>query len=1035
MSWMRENGGHTNGYGNSYGNRYDLDTSSRDTSTDGRSQSRGPGGYGGFGGAGQTSRVTGPSYLERRQANRRSGDRAWDSSRSRSRPAPGNTRNFSESARNVEDILRYIEQQWGFMSSDSCIPVKVALQLMDQSSLGLADQFDSFRQVHQQLQSALKAIVNEHHQGFNSSIGTFHQIQASLQLSQTRVRELKASLVEAKGNLSVNRPELKAFASSSQNYDQMLQMLNHIEEVQGMPEKIESHISEKRFLGAVDTLQEALKLMRKPEMEEIGALSDLQVYLGNQEHSVTDILVEELHSHLYLKSPYCEERWKRYASRQGGTEMVMIGSERRHLYQFLDSSDFQQPLKEDPGRNPEADSFAYIHLLVEALSRMGRLDVAVDAIEQRMPVELFRVVEKCYIEVEQRHPNNMRTSGGKRSNLATIWQDDELRREIVEDMLSSLYARFEAIAEGHRVVFEVISGVSRRHGERDPSLLRSFNELWKLYQSEIRSLLHDHLSSTGDLGSRSRLDDDINANMFRPHARDRNRRMFKLADTDKNSTSLSTEREDLDAILKASVPGLVSSGLASVDRSDDPSKALDRSATGHKLLVEPSVFNMSSLLPPSLSFLTRLKEVVPTNSDVVVSTLTSFLDDFLVNVFEPQMEETLAEACGAAYSQSDAFQEDPKWSTQATKPIFKSTIDLFQLINSFCRMLVALPPNQSFTELILGQIRNHYNRFNEIYRSIITKPQTETSASRTRRKAASLAEGGDLLPLVKQLVNSPADATPELWTQETNSLITLVRTATPSEDDLLTSPKSIRQLSTLSTSALWFVSRLSTLRHIDPRAANSTSLAAHQTRAWTDSSTGEPYLPLSNDTAAEFDSLLDSFTDLSALILRTLHLELRLETLAGIAKALGTTYWLNQPYNEPDASILQLNKTILGFDNELSARLPEGNYKACVAKLADLVDSALVSFAATVPAMDEYGASRMALNILVLQQGLKEVDGAADLARAARFWELWDGKGEGVVREVQGGRAGKEEGQAMVRLCFSAGGDKTKEAEVMRMLG
>ncbi|KAF2219692.1 Sec8 exocyst complex component [Elsinoe ampelina] len=1025
MSWLRENGGHTNGYGNGLGSRYDLDASSRDTSADGRSQSRGPGGYGGFGAAPQP-RVTGPSYLERRQANRRSGDRAWDSSRSRSRPA----RNFTESARNVEDILRYIEQQWAFMSSDTCVPVKVALQLMDQSSLGLADQYDSFRQVHQQLQSALKAIVNEHHQGFNSSIGTFHQIQASLQLSQSRVRELKASLVEAKGNLSVNRPELKAFASSSQSYDQMLQMLNYIEEVQGMPEKIESQISEKRFLGAVETLQDALKLMRKPEMEEIGALSDLRVYLGNQEHSVTDILIEELHSHLYLKSPYCEERWKRYVARQGGTEILTAGTERRQLYRFLDSVDLVQALKEDSGRNPEADSFSYIHLLIESLSRMGRLDIAVDAIEQRLPVELFRVVEKCYIEVEQRHPTNMRIAGGKRPNLTTIWQDDELRREIVEDMLSSLYARFEAIAEGHRVVHEVIAGISKRHGERDTSLLRSFNELWKLYQSEIRSLLHDHLSSTGDLSNRSRLDDDINAHMFRPHARDRNRRMFKLADTDQNSTSLSTERDDLDAILKASVPGLVSGGLASVDRLDDPSKALDRSATGHKLLVEPSVFNMSSLLPPSLSFLTRLKEVVPTNSDVAVSTLTSFLDDFLVNVFEPQMEETLAEACGAAYGQSDAFQEDPKWSTQATKPIFKSTIDLFQLINSFCRMLVALPPNQSFTELILGQIRSHYNRFNEIYRNIITKPQIDNSTSRTRRKAASLAEGGDLLPLIKQLVNSPSTATPDLWTQETTSLITLIQSTPLTEDDLLISSKSIRQLSTLSTSSLWFVTRLTTLRHIDPRANTSTSLAAHQTRPWTDTTSSDPYLPLSNDTAAEFDSLLSSFTELSSLILRTLHVELRLQTLSGINRALSTTYLLNQPYNEPDPAILSLNKTILGFDNELAAKLPEGNYRACVAHLAGMVDEALIRSAKQVPAMDEYGARRMALNILVLQQGLKEVDGGAELGRAARFWELWDGRGDEVVAEVQAGRVGKEEGRAMVRLCFSAGGDETREAEV-----
>lgn len=612
------------------------------------------------------------------------------------------------------ETLRYIDQQWSFMSSGSCIPVKVALQLMDTSSLGLADQNDQFQQVHQQLQNTLKQIVNEHHQGFNSSIGTFHQIQASILASQQRVRGLRQSLVDAKGNLSTVRPELKAFATTSQSYDQMLQILIHIEELQTMPERIEAQISEKQFLGAVETLQEALKLMRRPELEEIGALSDLQVYLGNQEHSVTDILIEELHSHLYLKSPYCEDRWKRHVNRNHGNDFVSLSVDKNQLYNFLDNLD-AQALTEDTAHNPEADSFSYIRLVLESLDRMGRLEVAVDAIEQRLPVELFRVVEKCYNEVEQRHPALSRKAT-KKAKAPDVWSDGDEKRAIVDDMLSSLYARFEAIAEGHRVLHEVILRITRRQSIRDTTLLRSFNELWKLYQSEIRSLLHDHLSSSGNLEGRSRREDNLANNIFKAHARDKTRRLFRLADTDKLSVSLATEREDLDYILKSSVPGLVSANMNNTTQAEEAAKMPDRSATGHKLLVEPSVFNMGILLPPSLAFLTRLKDVVPANSDVAVSTLTSFLDDFLVNVFLPQMEETLTDQCVAASSQADAFIEDPKWQTRATKPIFKGTAQLADLISSFCKMLDSLPPDQAFNELIIEQLRTYYNRCNDSFR-------------------------------------------------------------------------------------------------------------------------------------------------------------------------------------------------------------------------------------------------------------------------------------------------------------------------------
>jgi exocyst complex component 4 len=112
------------------------------------------------------------------------------------------------------------------MTEEKCIPVQVALQFMDTSSLGLASRYSRFQELHMQLQSALRAIVNEHHQGFNSSIGTFHSIQSALQTSQQRLRALKESLGQANGNLSTTKSELKGLATSSQNYDDMLMILS-----------------------------------------------------------------------------------------------------------------------------------------------------------------------------------------------------------------------------------------------------------------------------------------------------------------------------------------------------------------------------------------------------------------------------------------------------------------------------------------------------------------------------------------------------------------------------------------------------------------------------------------------------------------------------------------------------------------------------------------------------------------------------------------------------------------------------------------
>ena len=379
------------------------------------------------------------------------------------------------------------------MTSEDCVPVHVALQLMDYSSLGRGNDYQDFQKTSKYLQKALKAIVNEHHQGFNSSIGTFHSIQASIQTSQNRVRALKDSVHGAKTNLMVTKPELKALGSSSQHYDEMLQVLSQIEKLQLIPEQLDARISDKHFLPAVDLLQSALRMIRRPEMENIGALTDLRIYFSNQETSMTDILIEELHDHLYLKSPYCQDRWKPYTgdstngSAAAQEAAALPNTWGRPLYRFLDNLDTSKPLEDDMSPSPEADSFHYIHVLMESLNKLGHLDATVDRLEQRLPIELFTIVDRTNMEVDLRHGSSARAANSLETRSVPFVPDKKLgRSDVLDDLLWTLYSKFEAIAEGHRAVHEVVSGTVKRDGiGQSQNLTRGFQEMWKLYQSEV----------------------------------------------------------------------------------------------------------------------------------------------------------------------------------------------------------------------------------------------------------------------------------------------------------------------------------------------------------------------------------------------------------------------------------------------------------------------------------------------------------------------------------------------------------------------
>src|SRR6201999_1198780 len=116
-----------------------------------------------------------------------------------------------------------------------------------------------------------------------------------------------------------------------------------------------------------------------------------------------------------------------------------------------------------------------------------------------------------------------------------------------------------------------------------------------------RSLLHDYLATDAQ-AFRSGLAGQ-NRNIFKRAARDKNKAMFKLTDMDSKSSDFTMEKEELEQILKTSVPGLVSQSRQTDTTTEDGNvNSIRDGGTGHKLLVEPSVFNMGTLLPPSLVF-------------------------------------------------------------------------------------------------------------------------------------------------------------------------------------------------------------------------------------------------------------------------------------------------------------------------------------------------------------------------------------------------------------------------------------------------
>jgi exocyst complex component 4 len=104
------------------------------------------------------------------------------------------------------------------------------------------------------------------------------------------------------------------------------------EHLKTVADVLESLISEKRLLQAAILLVRSLKIINNQDMNEIGAMADLRTYLNGQEtarnpmvsvstyfnsfQALREILIDELHNHLYLKSVFTGTRWSAYIPNQ-----------------------------------------------------------------------------------------------------------------------------------------------------------------------------------------------------------------------------------------------------------------------------------------------------------------------------------------------------------------------------------------------------------------------------------------------------------------------------------------------------------------------------------------------------------------------------------------------------------------------------------------------------------------------------------------------------------------------------------------------
>ncbi|TFK86165.1 hypothetical protein K466DRAFT_493353 [Polyporus arcularius HHB13444] len=1011
---------------------------------------------------------------------------------------PGRRATGKAKAGDIDAVLDEIRDEWAVVTNPDFNPVDLALQLLDESSLG--KDMDSFRRTKDMLSRAMKGSVDKHYQAFNAALPHHASLVSHLDATQSQIKEARNALQEAKETLGSKRADLVQLWTRNQTVEDMMRILDQIEHLKSVPDALESLILEKRLLQAAALLVRSLKLINKPDMMEIGAVSDLRSYLVGQETTLREILVDELHSHLYLKSFWCESRWSVYSPDQQGFSNPEDGEDSgtrggrppsisspispttlrsSRLVKYLDDlairpndppfdvndTGFRKSLSmsglgslasssalsslpftaNTQPRNPEADSFAYIETLLESLAVLGKLGTGLDIVAQKLPGEIYSLVDATVEEVSERaeygrrgsvigmvdaanatasrsadlsllsspaitsnalgiagvalaaamqgSPVNSRRAIMNATNLRLTALESStklLDQEILRDFFWTLYSKLIAVSEGLRLVYEVANRIGSRRDFKDssgtkPGALFPLEEVWTPIQAEVRTLLSDYITDEeqGSVSGRnpiSSINEILREGRF---SRDKGKPIFRFADTDtKIATKTLRQHEDeLTRVLKDTVPGLVQGAENAVQATLAAVGTDDRlMGTGqhHRLLVHPNAFHVSVLFQPTLAFLDRISDILPSGMEAARAS-SAVLDEFVLKIYLPQLEDKVSTVFHQTVTSPDAFEPDRASLALSSKPLVKAAVQLIALINSLCAMLRTTPfHRENYSRLILTVIGKFYQRCSDRFSHLVAvkaDPQVADEDGHIAL-AAQWAQKPELGPclteLLKLLSGDPTTAAKaQLCRQETHLENSLLGEGAVGKDDLIVSIRNVSALASLYHSVTWFADQLNALR-VSP---------------------DDPPPPTTPYGLEPPSALSPSTLHLPMLILYTIRIDVRCRVIHHLDLALRHgIYRIEREASEPDPHIVDLNTELGNSDACLTSTLPDVERKFAFEGIGHLMQYLLISNARFIQAANEFGIKKMMRNMLALQQNIKTImddSSSTQFDRAKRYYSLF----------------------------------------------
>uniref|UniRef100_A0A8C2Z9X6 Exocyst complex component Sec8 n=1 Tax=Cyclopterus lumpus TaxID=8103 RepID=A0A8C2Z9X6_CYCLU len=819
----------------------------------------------------------------------------------------------------------------------------------------------------------LDELIVQHYAELTTAIRTYQSITERITSSRNKIKQVKENLLSCKMLLHCKRDELRKLWIEGIEHKHVLQLLDEIESIKQVPQRLEAYMASKHYLHATDMLVSAVESLEGPLLQVEG-LGDLRLELHSKKLNIHLVLIDELHRHLYIKS----------TSRLGHKNKDKNAARLPGLRELqLEVRDLNQA--DLPEVDPEENSAEFMGILIKALAKLKKIPETIKAIMERLEPELKQIVKRSTTQIADH-------AYQRGENLA-----QESQPRLLLDLLELLFDKFKAVAQAHSVVLAHLQRIAVQ------CTGGAYEEGIKLYEqadvsAKIQTVLQVLLMEYLDVKN-SRSATEPSAQLSYASTGSEFAAFFSKKKPQRAKQSLfkfesSSHAISMSAYLREQRRELYSKSGELQGGADD--NLIEGGEM--KFVCKPGARNITVIFQPLLRFIQEIEmNMGPGQAKQcqLRAFLTYYINDLFLNQVRTEINKEIEAVSKAADPLKILANADTMKVLGVQRPLLQSTVVVEKSIQDLMSLMQDLSAySNQFLEMVCDKLKEYKEICNTAYRGVVQCEEKLTIS-------ASWSKDEDISRLLQSLPNWANMALPRQTRQKREDEEDFTRAAFAKESEVLTGnlgdkliPQNeilrdvsdLKALANLHESMEWLASRLKTFFTNLPHASSVSPCSADSQVVGESERSKEQILQTLSDLSRGFQDIADR-------CLLVLHLEVRVHCfhyLIPLAKQGNYAIVANVESMDYDPLVVKLNKDISAIEEAMGAGLQQHKFQYIFEGLGHLISCILINGAQYFKRISESGIKKMCRNIFVLQQNLTNITMSreADLDFARQYYEM-----------------------------------------------